>query len=93
MSQITLESNQMKALIKQAILALFQGNRETVTDALTEILEDIALERAIAEAEDSELVSREEVFKILESVEWRCTSPKPLLKTYIKSDRPKSSQG
>ena len=59
----------MKALIKQAILELFQENRETVTDALTEILEDIALERAMAEAEDSELVSREEVFKILESAE------------------------
>ena len=59
----------MKALIKQAILELFQENRETVTDALTEILEDIALERAMADAEDSELVSREEVFKILESAE------------------------
>ena len=69
MSQTTLESDQMKALIKQAILELFQENRETVTDALTEILEDIALGRAMAEAEDSELVSREAVFKILESVE------------------------
>jgi hypothetical protein len=69
MSPITLESNQIKAVIKEAILELFQENREIVTDALTEIMEDIALERAMAVAEDSELVSREEVFKILESVE------------------------
>ena len=59
MSQTTLESDQIKALMKQAILELFQENRETVTDALTEILEDIALGRAMAEAEDSELVSKE----------------------------------
>jgi len=69
MSQITLESDQMKALIKKAVLELFHENKETFTDVLTEILEDIALERAIAESEDSELVSREEVFKILESRE------------------------
>jgi hypothetical protein len=59
----------MKALIKKAVLELFHENKETFTDVLTEILEDIALERAIAESEDSELVSREEVFKILESRE------------------------
>ena len=59
MSQTTLESDQIKALMKQAILELFQENRETVTDALSEILEDIALGRAMAEAEDSELVSKE----------------------------------
>ena len=59
MSQTTLESDQIKALMKQAILELFQENRETVTDALTEILEDIALWRAMADAEDSELVSKE----------------------------------
>ena len=81
MSQITLESDQMKALIKKAVLELFHENKETFTDVLTEILEDIALERAIAESEDSELVSREEVFKILESREWRCISPKFLLRT------------
>lgn len=59
----------MKTLIKTAILELFAENREAFTDVLTEILEDIALERAMAEAEDSELVSREAVFKILESGE------------------------
>ncbi|MFN9174709.1 MAG: hypothetical protein ACK58N_09400 [Synechocystis sp.] len=69
MSQIKLESDQMKELIKKAVLELFHENKETFTDVLTEILEDIALERAIAESEDSELVSREEVFKILESRE------------------------
>jgi len=63
MTQITLESDQMKTVIKMAILELFQENRETFTDILTEILEDIALERAINEADDGELVSREEILE------------------------------
>lgn len=67
MSQITLQSDQIKKLIKIAILELFQENREMVTDVLTEILEDIALEKAIAEADNDDLVSREEIFEILES--------------------------
>jgi len=67
MSQITLQSDQIKSLIKIAILELFQENREIVTDVLTEILEDIALEKAIAEADNDDLVSREEIFEILES--------------------------
>jgi hypothetical protein len=67
MSQITLESDQIKTVIKTAILELFQENREIFTDILTEILEDIALELAINEADDGELVSREEIFEILES--------------------------
>ena len=53
----------MKTVIKMAILELFQENRETFTDILTEILEDIALERAINEADDGELVSREEILE------------------------------
>lgn len=67
MSPITLESEQIKMLLKKAILEIFQENREIFTDVLAEILEEIALERAMAEAENDELVSREEVFKILES--------------------------
>lgn len=67
MSQITLQSDQIKSLIKIAILELFQENREIVTDVLTEILEDIALEKAIAEADNDDFVSREEIFEILES--------------------------
>jgi hypothetical protein len=67
MSSITLESDQIKALIKTAILEIVQENKEILTDILTEILEDIVLERAISEAENSELVSREEVFAILDS--------------------------
>jgi hypothetical protein len=67
MSSITLESDQIKTLIKIAILEIVQENREILTDILTEVLEDIALEQAISEAENSELVSREEVFAILDS--------------------------
>ncbi len=63
MSQIALESDQIKTLIKMAILELFQENKQIFTDFLTEVLEDIALERAIAEADNSELVSRGEVFE------------------------------
>ena len=42
---------------------------EALFEALAEILEDIALVNAIREGEESEFVSRDEVFAILEGVQ------------------------
>lgn len=39
------------------------------SDLLTQIMEDIALERAIKEGENTEAVSREAIFKVLDSQE------------------------
>jgi hypothetical protein len=49
MSEITLNPDQLKEILKKAIIELLRDNREKVSEFLTEIIEDVAMERAIAE--------------------------------------------
>ena len=65
MSENTLNSSQLKELIKAAIVEILQEQRDVFTDLITEAMEDVALAKAIEEGESIELVSREAIFKIL----------------------------
>lgn len=66
MSEITLNSDQLKEILKSAIIELLRDNREEVSEFLAELIEDVAMERAIAEGETTELVSRKSIFQLLE---------------------------
>ncbi|MBW4552014.1 MAG: hypothetical protein KME35_13040 [Aphanocapsa sp. GSE-SYN-MK-11-07L] len=66
MSEITLNPDQLKEVLKGAIIELLSERREEFSELLAEVIEDIALERAIVEGETTEFVSREAIFKILE---------------------------
>lgn len=65
MSEITLNQDQLKEILKSAIAELLRENREEVSNFLAEIIEDVAMEQAIAEGETTELVSREAIFQLL----------------------------
>jgi hypothetical protein len=65
MSEITIDDIKLKQLLKSAIVELLQERKEIVYDLLAEIIEDIALEKAIQEGENTEPVSREAIFNIL----------------------------
>jgi hypothetical protein len=69
MSELSLNENQLKDLMKAAILEIFQERRDLFQDLITEALEDIAMVKAIDEGKDSETVSRETIFGILEQSE------------------------
>ncbi|NJN85957.1 MAG: hypothetical protein HC881_06135 [Leptolyngbyaceae cyanobacterium SL_7_1] len=58
MSDTTLDTSQLKELIKTAIIELLQEQKEVLTDLMIEAMEDIALVKAIEEGESSEIVSR-----------------------------------
>ena len=58
--------DQLKEIFKQAFAELLQERKNLLYDVFTEVLEDIALANAIKEGEETEIVSREQVFKILE---------------------------
>lgn len=64
MQQIIDDKNQLKELFKEAFAELLQERRDLLHDVFTEVLEDIALANAIKEGEETEIVSREQVFKI-----------------------------
>jgi hypothetical protein len=62
-----LEATELKEIFKSAIVELLRENREEVSALLSEVIEDIAMETAIAEGENTEKVSRESIFNLLES--------------------------
>jgi len=66
MLSVTLDERQIKDLFKQAVLELFQERRDLLYDLLAEVIEDFALANVIKEDESTEIVSRAEVFRILE---------------------------
>jgi hypothetical protein len=65
MTEITLNLDQFKELLKASIIEVFQENREEFSKLLSEIIEDIAMERAIQEGEATKTFSRDAIFKIL----------------------------
>ena len=64
MQQIIDDKNQLKEVFKQAFAELLQERRDLLYDVFTEVLEDIALTNAIKEGEETEIVSREQVFEL-----------------------------
>ncbi|MEM6754247.1 MAG: hypothetical protein AAF630_14885 [Cyanobacteria bacterium P01_C01_bin.38] len=65
MTELNLDSDQIKQIFKTALVEVIQENQEVFSDLFAEIIEDIALEKAIKEGEDTEIVSREAIFNIL----------------------------
>lgn len=68
MAEITLNKNELKELLKEAIFEILQEERQIFSELFADALEDIALAKAIAEGKDTEPVSREAIFKILDGV-------------------------
>lgn len=58
--------DQLKELLKAALVEVLEERRDLIHDVIEEALEDIALARAIQAGESTETVSRDEVFKLLE---------------------------
>jgi hypothetical protein len=67
MPEITLNPDQLKEILKSAIVELFRDNRKEFSEFIAGIIEDLAMEQAIAEGETTELVSRETIFQFLDS--------------------------
>ncbi|MDB9517186.1 hypothetical protein PN466_09525 [Roseofilum reptotaenium CS-1145] len=69
MTELTLDKPEFKQLLKATIQELIQEEREMFSELLVQALEDIAMENTIKEGENSEVVSHDEIFKMLTSVE------------------------
>ena len=64
-----IDDAKIKNLFKQAIIEAIEEKKDVVHDMLVDAMEDIAMIRAIQDGENSELVSKDDIFKILESQE------------------------
>jgi Asp-tRNA(Asn)/Glu-tRNA(Gln) amidotransferase C subunit len=68
MTQMMIDNERLKDVLKEAMLELLQERKDIFQDAFAEVLEDFALARAIDEGLQTEQVSRDEVFAALEKV-------------------------
>ena len=59
------QAQALKPIVKEVLHELLFQERETLTDVIYEVIEDIALAKAIEEGLDDENVSREEIFSLL----------------------------
>ena len=67
MSTISVEEMHLKDLLKEAILELMQERRDELEEIFAEVIEDLALARAIEEGESTETVTKAEVLQALET--------------------------
>lgn len=59
------DADQFKTLLKETLSEVLDQRREWFSALLTEALEDITLVEAIKEGEQTEVVSREDIFALL----------------------------
>jgi ribosomal protein S18 acetylase RimI-like enzyme len=68
MITLNLEEQQLKDILKQALLEIFEERRDLAESLFLEALEDWALLQAIREGEATDNATREEVFDVLENI-------------------------
>ena len=69
MATATFDEEELKELLKAAVVEALKEQRDLVRDIVEEALEDIALARAIEQGLKSESVLRSEVFAIFEDAQ------------------------
>jgi hypothetical protein len=62
---VTVEQQELKQIVKDAIKEIVIENSELLKDLLVEVLEDTALLQRMEEGRQTELVSREVVMELL----------------------------
>lgn len=65
MTTSPIDDVRLKALFREVLMEVLDQRRDWFLSVVTEALEDIALVQAIKEGEQTEDVSRDEIFQIL----------------------------
>jgi hypothetical protein len=60
-----LEAQDLRPLLKELLREMFTQERDLLAELIYEVMEDVAMARAIAEGKDSENVSRDEIFALM----------------------------
>jgi len=63
---MTVSEQQLKEVVKTAIVEVLEERSDLIRDIVEDALEDIGMSKAIQEGEDSDLVTRDEVYRLLE---------------------------
>ena len=64
---VSVEKEDLKKLIKESVVEVFEQNRSLFAHIIEEVIEDKALMEAMTEGENTDLVSRDAIFDVLGS--------------------------
>ncbi len=64
--QTLIDDDKLKQLLKEALIEAIEEKRNLFYDLIVDAVEDIAIVRAIQEGENTETISKQEIFNILE---------------------------
>jgi len=64
--QTLIDDGKLKQLLKEAFVEAIEEKMNIFQDMIVDAVEDIAMVRSIQEGEDTETVSKQEVFNMLE---------------------------
>ena len=64
--QTLIDDGKLKQLLKEALIEAIEEKRNLFYDLIVDAVEDIAIVRAIQEGENTETISKQEIFNILE---------------------------
>lgn len=65
----TAEEGRLKEIFKSALIEIFEERRDLVLDLVEEAIEEVAMARAIEEGRSTPLVSRNQIFELLDRTE------------------------
>ena len=65
--EIILKDHELKSILEDVLLKIMTERRELFKEILEEVIEDIALSKAIDEGRKSDFVSRDRIMEILSS--------------------------
>jgi len=63
--EIIIKEDEIKSMLEDVVFKLFQEKKEIFRDIVEEVMEDIALCKAIEEGRKDEFVSQEKIMEIL----------------------------
>jgi len=64
--QTLIDDGKLKQLLKEALIEAIEEKKNVFYDLIVDAVEDIAIVRAIQEGENTETISKQEIFNILE---------------------------
>lgn len=71
MKETHVDEGRLRRLFKEAFVETLEERRDLFYNLFVEVIEDIALVRAIQEGENTEPVSRQKIFKLLEALDMK----------------------
>ena len=69
MATATFDEEKLRELMKSALIEALEERRDLMKEIVAEVIEDIALARAIEQGLESKPVARDEVFAILKDAQ------------------------